>query len=327
MAIFATLLATNNFETEVEISMKTHQGKFTLIKRQENRVSIRAAPPHKEQFILNIYYACDNISTQNYRLVLSYLIQNMRPIVSQVGYPIVGNGAAVKFNFRPLHWNAPNRDHCCEVPGRLDIIFRAKPDLHFYCCIMPGKRADSTGPSPALATNKYHFSTMVVQNEVGDPGLHMLRTIFPTQGWWTLHLCVKKSEIDTSFETLQSNACDWVLVYNVYVQIGIPEQSYPNILSPFISMLQPESTSTSGDEIFSYSSKIFDFHSYLTFDSQTSVSMDNFTVIENVSSSSQHTYRLNVIFPKPGNWYVHAFGRDNTDPRTNVLFRTVCAPN
>ena len=316
VAIFATLLATNNLKKE-DFSTKTHQGKFTFIKREENSVSIRAAPPHKGQFILNIY-ACDNSSTQNYRLVLSYLIQNTRQIVSQVGYPIVGEGAAVKFNFRPLHWNAPNGDYCCEVPGRLDVIFRARPDLHFYHCIMPGERADFTNPSPALASNKHHFNTMVVQNEVGDPGLHMLHTIFPTQGLWTLYLYAKKSEIDTSFETSQSNAYDLVLLYNVYVLIGIPEQSYPNILSPFVSMLQPESISASGDEIFSFyfnSSKIFDFHSYLTFDRQTSVSMDNFTAIENVSSSNQHTYRLNIIFPKPGNWYVHAFGRDNADPR------------
>ena len=221
--------------------------------------------------------------------------------MNEVGYPTVSNAAALTFNFRLLYWNAPRRDYCCENSVKLDVVFRAQPGLQFYHCITPVK-TDTISSSQDQTSDTYHFNTLMVHNEVGDPGLYMLRTIFPTQGWWTLYLYAKKSEVDISCESTE-NGYALILVYSVYVQIG---------------MLQPESLSASGDEIFSFyfmiiSSKPFDFHSYLTYDRQTGESMENLTAVRNVVGPN--SCRLDVIFPRPGKWYVHVFGKDVTNPK------------
>lgn len=310
--VLASLSATN--EARIYDTAKSDsQEKFIFSCREENMVHIRAIPPQKGQFFLNIY-ACESLeneSSQSYHLVVSYLLKNKREIMNQVGYPLVNRAEVSAFNFKLIHWNAPNRDYCCENFGKLDVVFRARPDLQFYHCIIPGEFAT---PDPTQGNDTYRFNTLVVQNEDGDPSLYMLRTIFPTQGWWTLHLYAKKPGNDNNFESLQKGYA-LVVTYNVYVQISLPEQSYPNMLSPYISMLQPESISSSGDEIFSFyfnSSKTFDFHSYLTFEEQTGESMDNFTTIKTVTESNQ--CKLSAIFPKSGTWYVHVFGKDVNDP-------------
>ena len=310
--VLASLSATN----EANTAKPDTQEKFTFSYREENMVHVRAVPPQKGQFFLNIY-ACESLkneSSQRYHLVLSYLLQNKREIVHQVGYPLVNRADALAFNFKLIYWNAPNKDYCCENSGKLDVVFRARPDLQFYHCISPGEFVNSAPPGPTQGNNTYHFNTLVVQNEDGDPSLYMMRGIFPTQGWWTLHLYAKEPGNDNNFESPQKGFA-LVVTYNVYVQISVPEQSYPNILSPYISMLQPESISASGDEIFSFyfnSSKTFDFHSYLTFEEQTGESMDNLTAVKAVTESNQ--CKLSVIFPKPGIWYVHVFGKDVNDP-------------
>ena len=310
LPILSTLVS-NDESINHEISSISNN-ELTFINQEENFVSVRASPPRKGLYFLNIY-ACEplqDVLSQNYRLVLSYLIKNEREIVNQVGYPIVDHTTSSKFNFKLLHWNAPRRDYCCENTGRLDAVFRARPNVQFYHYIVPDKTADSTTFSH---NDMYHFNTVVVQNDVGDPSLYMLRAILPTRGWWSIYLYAKNPEIDTNFQ-LTNSGFALVLRYSVYVQIGISDHSYPNILSPVVSMLDSESVSAPGDEIFSFSfnsSRKFNFHSYLTFDQQTSEPVDNFTTVENFASSSQ--YRLKVIFPKPGKWYVHVFGKDIED--------------
>lgn len=312
MKILATLVTSEEASSH-SVAKQSNLGRSVYTNQEKDWVSIRAALPHKGQFILNIY-ASESYSSQSYHLVLSYLILCKREVVNEVGYPTVSNAAALTFNFRLLYWNAPRRDYCCENSGKLDIVFRAQPGLQFYHYITPVK-TDTISSSQYQISDTYHFNTLMVHNKVGDPGLYMLRTIFPTQGWWTLYLYAKKSEVDINCESTENDYA-LVLVYSVYVQIGKPEQTYPNILSPFISMLQPESLSASGDEIFSFyfiSSKQFDFHSYLTYDRQTGESMENLTAVRNVVGPN--SCRLDVIFPRPGKWYVHVFGKDVTNPK------------
>ena len=314
LTIFATLVATK--EDESNDPTTNSKQEWTFVTREENCVSIQAVLPHKGQYVLNIY-ACESLeqnSSSNYHLVLSYLIQNKREVVNQVGYPMVDNAASSKFNFKLLHWNASKRDYCCENSGKLDVVFRARPDLQFYHYISPGKVTSGITSGSSQANDSCHFNTIVAQNEIGDPGLYMLRTIFPSQGWWTLYLYVK-SENSTNFEITQNNSYALVLAYNIYVQVGIPERSYPNILSPFIKLLNLDSISASGNEIFSFffnTSGKFNFYSYLTFDQSTGESVENYATIESLADSSQ--CRLSVIFPKPGRWYVHVFGKELDNP-------------
>ena len=311
------LLAATNEARDYDTIKSDREEKFVFSYQEENTVHIRAVPPQKGQYFLNILYACESLedeSSQSYRLVLSYLLHNKREIANQIGYPVVCKAEASAFNFKLLCWNAPNRDYCCENSGKLDVVFRARPDLQFYHCIIPGEFSNSTTASPKQGNDAYHYNTLIVQNEDGDPSRYMLRTIFPIQGWWTLHLYAKKPGNDGIFESQQKGYA-LVMTYTVYIQISFPEQSYPNMISPYISMIQPESISASGDEIFSFyfnSTKSFDFHSYITFEEQTGQCMDNFTAIETITESNQ--CKLSVIFPKPGTWYVHVFGKDVNDP-------------
>ena len=315
--VTATITTTNESETQ-NGTTACHgiQQKYTFVHQEGDVVHIRAIPPHKGSFFLNIYahQSLGMESDQSHRLVLSYLLQNKKEITNQVGYPIVNGVDSSAFKFKLQYWNAPKRDYCCENSGKLEIVFKACPDLQFYHCITPDQHANSALiTSAAQARNSYKFNTLVVQNEDGDPSLYVMNAIFHTQGWWTLHLYAKTPHND-SFESSQTGYV-LVLTYSVFVQVGLPDQSYPNILSPYISMLQPESISASGDEIFPFyfnSSKTFDFHCYLTFSEQTGESMDNFTAIEAVTGSNQ--YKLSVIFPKPGTWYAHVFGKDVNDP-------------
>ena len=317
VSVTATLTTANESETRNgTTACHGTQQKYTFVYREGNEVRIRAIPPHIGQFFLNIYahQSLEMGSDQSHHLVLSYLLQNKREITNQVGYPIVTGADSSAHKFELQYWNAPNRDYCCENSGKLEIVFKACPDLQFYHCITPDQPANSAAiPGATQAGNSHQFNTLVAQNEGGDPSLYVMHAIFPTQGWWTLHLYAKKPGYD-SFESSQTGYV-LVLTYSVFVQVGLPEQSYPNILSPYISMLQPESISASGDEIFSFyfnSSKTFDFHCYLTFDVQTGESMDNFTAIETATGSNQH--KLSVIFPKSGTWYAHVFGKDVNDP-------------
>ena len=311
--VLSTLIAANECKDH-EVPAKGKEI-LTFVTKKDNETSIRATPPNKGQFVLNIY-ACasaESPSSQKHRLVLSYLIQNKREVMQQVGYPVVNSTAALDFNLRLLYWNAPQRDFCCENQGKLDVVFRARPDLQFYHYITPGKPGDAMAQNPPQVSDQCHFNTITVQNEDGDPNLYMLRGVFPAQGWWTLYLYAKKSDLT---ESNQTSGYALVATYSVYVGVGNPSQSYPNILSPCISMLQPEPISASGNEIFSFifnSSKCFDYHSYLTYNEQTAESVDNLTVVERIAGTNK--CKLNVIFPRPGKWYVHVFGKDITDSR------------
>ena len=325
----------SNIQQEVSDSTNTHSianqnlvyinRKVSDTNQETSIVNIRAAIPHIGWHTLNIY-ACKssrNVSTSNYEVVLSYQLQCSTGIGSQyhIGYPILYDMAAAAFDFRLLHWNKPMPDYRCETSsGKLDVAFHTKPDIQLYHYIVEGE-----AENPGNASNTYHHNTLIAQNECGDPHLYALRIVFPSQGWWTVYLCATKA-VDSDTQQPIVSGYTTVFKYCVRVKNGSPKQSFPHITAPYIKLVYPEAISTSGSEILSvpfYSLNVLEFYCYLTYETQTSELMENFaTVAVNNSTSlpresqrKQH-YILSVIFPKPGKWFVHVYGRDSTTTTT-----------
>ena len=294
--------------------------KVSHTEQETSTVNIRAAIPHTGWHILNIY-ACKSsrtVSASNYEVLLSYQLQCSTDIGSQyhIGYPILYDMAAAAFDFQLLHWNKPMPDYCCEIlSGKLDIAFRTKPDLQFFHYIVEGK-----AENPDNVSKTCHHNTLIAQNECGDPHLYALRTVFPSPGWWTVYLCATKA-VDSTVSGYTT-----ILKYFVYVKNGCSKQSFPHITAPYIKLMYPETISTSGNEILDvpfYSLSILEFYCYLTYETQTSELMENYATIMVNSNASlpkesqgkQH-YNLSIIFPKPGKWFIHVYGRDSTTTAT-----------
>jgi hypothetical protein len=318
-----------NIQQEINDSTNSHEvayQKLVYINRKVSHkqetstvVNIRAAVPHTGCYTLNIY-ASRNISTSNYEVVLSYQLQCSTDIGSeyQIGYPILYDMAAAAFDFQLLHWNKPMPDYCCEIlSGKLDISFHTKPELQFFHYIVEGK-----AENPANA--RYH-NTLIAQNEGGDPHLHALRTVFPSQGWWTVYLCATKA-VDSDTQQPTVSGYTTVFKYSVHVKNGNSKQSFPHISVPYIRLMYPEPVFASGNEILSvpfYSLRVLEFCCYLTYETQTNELMENYTTVAVNNSATlpeetqgkQH-YDLRVIFPKPGKWFIHVYGRASTTTAT-----------
>lgn len=323
----------SNIQREIDDSTSAHEvayQKLVYINRkvsptkQENSIAnVRAAVPFIGRYTLNIF-ASGNNSTSNYEIVLSYQLQCSTNIGSQyqIGYPIMYDMAAAAFDFRLLHWNKPMPDYRCEIlSGKLDIAFHAKPDLQFFHYIVEG-----TAENPAKASNTHHHNTLIAQNEYGDPHLHALRTVFPSEGWWTVYLCATKAALKSDTQQPTVSGYTTIFKYSVHIKKSESKQSFPHISVPYIRLTYPEAISASGREILSvpfYSLSALEFCCYLTHETQTSELMENYATVTVNSSDSlpkethgkQH-YNLHVIFPKPGKWFVHVYGRDSTATAT-----------
>ena len=295
-----------------------------FVHREGDKTSIRAVVPGSGQYILDVY-ASSTKPTPNYQVVLSYTILCSTEIGSHlhIGYPTIYNVAADVFDFQILHWNKPMPDYCCDNSvGKLDIVFRAKPDLQFFHYIVPGdgEKADDLN-------NACHYNTIVAQNKSGDPSLHILRSVFPSQGSWTVCLCATKT-VDSNSHQPTVSGYTTIFKYNVHAKSAISNESFPYIKAPYIDMKQPETIVASGNEILNVqfcSSKVLDFYSYLTFEKQRGQQLESYTqvvakgVLEEEPRCPQ-LYDVGAIFPKPGNWYVHVCGRDNNQQKYTELF-------
>ena len=313
--------STNSHEVAYQTLVYIYR-KISHIKQGTSTVNIRAAVPHTGWYTLNIY-ASRNISTSNYEEVLSYQLQCNTDIGSQykIGYPILYDMAAAAFDFQLLHWNKPMPDYCCEIlSGKLDIAFHAKPELQFFHYIAEGK-----AENPVNANNIHHHNTLVAQNKSGDPHLHALRTVFPSLGWWTVYLCATKA-VDSDSQQPTVSGYTTVFKYSVHVKNGNSKQSFPNITVPYVRLMYPEAIFASGNEMLTvpfHSLRVLEFCCYLTYETQTNelienyatVAINNCTTLPEETRWKQH-YDLRIIFPKPGKWFVHVYGRASTTTGT-----------
>ena len=328
--LIAKLSTKQEFERSNELSNHIFiYREVSSIEMGKQNVRIRAIVPDAGQYVLDVY-ACktsSNNPNKDYHLALSYQIMSKTIIGSQfkLGYPKVYDLAAAAFDFQILHWNSPMPDYCCEIStGELDVVFQAKPELQFYHYMIVSTQETDCPDSV------HHFNTFIAQNRCGEQGLYMLRCVFPCQGYWSVYLCATQAvDYDSQQPTISGYTC--IFKYHVYVKKSVENKSFPRVIAPYITFHKPLTVSASGSEVLSVqfsSSRLLEFYSYLTFETSTSEPLESYTRVSEFKDiqiefpKKKYEYHLNVIFPKPGNWYVHLFGRDftNGDQKYNELF-------
>ena len=115
--------------------------------------------------------------------------------------------------------------------------------------------------------------------------------------------------------------------------MGLPKNSYPRILSPHISFEGINPTTATGDDQFTIpfaSSKYFFCTHYLIFGEKSEESLKGYTRVDfcgKVRNKERFIYKLSVLFPWPGNWYVHVLGKEMEKNQHTSLFQLNIAVN
>lgn len=302
------------------LSTSTSQGSY-FIRQCENDSLINALVPHKGRFTLVIHAHNPSVAArlngyqQTYQLCLTYQVTcdlDLQP--SPLGYPIVQDLAVSAFDFSLLHWNLPQKSYVPEATqGRLELVFRAQPDLQYFHCLVPGQIKSLEAKLP---TNAHNFSTLLLHDS-DDAALHALRVVFPHKGWWTVCLCATRA---TNIEGTVGYTS--LLSYTVLAKTSLPNQSYPHLLSSEgVCFESTEPISTSGREVLAVPfacTKPLDFHCYISHDSPNGEAMEEYTRVELQDANRAQVgatlrYALKVIFPKPGKWYMSVLAKDSRD--------------
>ena len=287
----------------------------------ENSIAVNAAIPHSGCFLLNIYMKQPFSGGQQdpkYQLCLSYQIRSVFSHQAQVGYPLVYDAISSAFGFQLLHWNLPQKSYVQENEvGKLEVVFRAKPDLQFDHCLLPGKVKDFS------TSATYQYQTMIVRDSE-DPTLYALQIVLPEIGWWTINLCASKADVDLTGTAGYTT----ILNYHVLAKKALEKHSYPHPLSLNVAFESCTPICASGYKpfhlLFTFP-KALQFHCYLTHSCPQGERMDLCTKVIPLSPPrgmriSNHRYALKVIFPKPGKWYVHVFAKHESSEKTTSYF-------
>lgn len=277
------------------------------LQRIENHWKVNIAVPSKGQYKLNIVYKPCGSSDDSHGPCLSYTINCEADSELKIGYPKVHNAAVTEYDLNLIHWNNPAQSYMCQnLSGLLNLIFEAKPNIHFDHYILPGKIEN---PNTFAAINVSRYNTILFSNKGVEKSTYQLQAVFPSSGWWTVALT-------GALPTDQSWKYTPLVTYHIYITVGLPRNLYPHVLSPDITFncIRPITSTEEGLlQVQFASSKQLDFRHYLTFDQPTSEPQEGFSKIEfdgKVRASDCYIYSLKVIFSHPGNWYIHIFGQE-----------------
>ncbi len=283
--------------------------KHILIQRNEDVVYIHAAFPCKGVYSLLITINPANTGKgQVTQVFLSYHIMCMSETSREISYPKVYPFPASKYNFRFLFWNQSRPDCVCESNfDRLNLAFKANRGMTFSHFLIRGKTRDSRPQDHSVV---YNYNTMVVTEiDTADEklSLHMLKVVFPMKGWWTICLLGTTFnpdlEIQRGYVTLMS--------YHVYAHEQDSISTFPRIISPQVSACCFDlisSVSESIDILFTTTKPLVEFQAYLMEKKPNAPELESYVRVELVSLDANQ-YKLIAMFPKPGHWYVHVFGR------------------
>ena len=296
----------------------------TYLQRSKKNVAVNATFPHSGHFSLNIYMkepVSEGQHDPRYQLCLSYQVRCEFSHQSQVGYPLVFDAASSAFGFQLLYWNLPQKSYIREnEAGKLEVVFRANPDVHFYHCLLPGKVKDAD----SSAADQYH--TMIARDSE-DPSLFALQIVLPEVGWWTVSLCAAKADV-VDVDLTGTVGYTAVLNYHVLAKKALQKHSYPLPLSHDVTFESCTPICASGREPLSLpftSPRALEFDCYMTHTHPDGERVDLCTKVINLGSSdcvgtSNHRYALKVIFPKPGKWYVHVYAKDESSETMTSYF-------
>ena len=268
----------------------------------DHEVVVYATVPDKGVYFLDIHAHQNRNSSLN---CFSYTIKCMAKPPSCTGFPAIYNVPSISFQFKLLYWNTPQAANVCENDqGKMDLVFHCLPNTQFYHCLLAGK---TTGRLPDLDARNY---CTTVNHDLTDRSLHKLSVIFPTKGWWTIYLCAAKSSGDTDVSGYTT-----LLSYPVFVKKPLRRCSYPCIQSADVRFDLSEPISSGGADILTvpfFSPKHLDFYSYLSYESLEGHQEREYTLIEMLDGFTpigEFKYALQVIFPRPGQWYIQVLAR------------------
>ena len=282
-------------DTHNESEHSTH----CYIDYQRPQVCLLVAVPSKGIYTLKLFTksirsndGCPHSLTH----MATYLVLCAVDSEAYIGYPRIDQETADRFDFSLVHWNGGTQTHIAECPtGELEMVFRATPSTSFSHYIVPGSSDEIT------PTNQFHyFSCLSYSSADEDYNLHV---IFPSEGLWTVCL-------DVCSDPKLESEC--VMRYEVHVLKKARKLSYPWVqASCRVSFPNSKPLHASGNEILRVPFVIegdMDLYPFLTKNASSAEKMDQFTICV-ADEEFPNRYMLKVIFPEPGKWLVHVYGR------------------
>ena len=258
--------------------------------------------PGKGIFSLDIHAR----KNHNNVFCFSYMIHCMSKPAVCTGFPTVYDLPSQAFQFKPLYWNTPQPANSCENDqGKMDIVFECKAGLYFYHCLLPGI---NTGSEHLINNFDAQYYSTSITSDTFNQSLHKMSVIFPARGWWTVCLCASRKNHD-----VECSGYIALLSYPVYAKEIMSNCSYPHVQSSDIRFELDESISCDGTDILVipfFSAKNLQFYSCLCYEDIEAHQEKQFTRIETLegfTKSNEYKYTLNVVFPKPGKWYIRVF--------------------
>ena len=275
------------------------------VKRSKGQWIIQVTTPLKGSYKLNIYKKVfHQNSCEDELMCLSYNVHCDADSELKLGYPKRHEAALTTHKLRLLHWNSPTMSYVCQnLSGSLSLVFKCDSNLNFDHYISPGRV--STGSENSMK----RYNTLLLSD---NKCLFQLQAVFPSNGWWTIHLTgALPSDKDS-----QARHYTPLLTYHVYVTVGLPRSSYPHITSPCIQCRSIKPITATGDDVLKMqflSSKSLTPHHYITYDALNNDQLEGFTNIEfdgKLKNENYYVYSISAVFPDPGNWYIHIFSRE-----------------
>lgn len=310
LQLSAYLAPTNNdsdSDSHALTQSQNQQQSIYLHRKDDGVVDVYAAVPSKGEYNLEIHAHFN----QKSQMCLSYQVHCATKPMKHTGFPTIFGKASAAFGFKPLYWNTPQMAHVCENEGKLDIVFKAEPNLQFYHCLISGN-ATGLQVNPELDAQYFYTS---ITHDPNDPSLHKLSAVFPNRGWWTVYLCASRTRSD-----VETSGYTTLLLHPFFVKKGLRKCSYPHSHSKDVRFEQSEPITCSGTEILVipfYSTKNLNLFSCISYNDIDGVKERMYTqtqILDGLTPMNEFCYILKVIFPKPGRWYVQVLACDSTQP-------------
>ena len=276
------------------------------VEREEDceEIVVYAIVPDKGVYFLDIHVQHNGENL----MCVSYMINCSTKPTIHTGFPTVYMKPSAAFQFKPLYWNTPQAANTCvNNRGKMDFIFQCLPGIQFHHCLISGKHV--SGQPLNLDLDAHYYCTTITHDPT-DHSLHKLSVVFPTKGWWTIYLCaVKKSgDVISGYTAL--------LHYPVFAKKELRRCSYPHTQSSDVRFEFSDPITCSGTDVLVvpfFSMKRFDLYSCLCYQSLEAKHETHYTLTQSLGGvtapQNEYKYQIQVVFPKPGKWYVRVFSR------------------
>lgn len=308
--IYAKLISQTHSVSESDQSELQNCTYVSQIK--ENIFEIQAVLSNSGTFILCVYLCKDIPENQLDHPCLSYIIRSDLVQNDKVGYPFFHPLSAKAFEFKPLYWGSDKKSYNCVHSNQVfSFVFEASSDISFHHYLIKGK---VTKPNMSQLCDVHRHNTLIVANK---QNIYKLLAVFPDEGWWTIHLfATRVSRFEEEISGYTS-----LLTYHVFADSGSPNLSYPRSVMPHTVLFDTNPVAVAKNPavlttIQFATSKVRNFYHYLTFSQPNGKSWEGYSNVEIASEydNSFYThYKLHVIFPKAGLWFVHLFGKTRNE--------------